>query len=260
MHAKYLVLPLAGCASLLTWVLLPGTTKPVHLPLSKLLAATSPQERPTAPDHVMGNALSKIPTPSDATTQLQNDGVAVTVDGRSVALSDIASRAVGFEHNDIENAGFNALAAGMDEQSAVDQVQSFSLGIRQSVAFEVLSELANQTAVTNGSAVTAAQAAAIGAQNYEEYLKDYNQPSPYTTPLSPPSENEFTSPQAIAAYQFERTVTQEMAAIAGPATSTSRTLALASWLDQQITVHTITVAGVPGVTPSNLGSFLPPGL
>ncbi|HZT96534.1 MAG TPA: hypothetical protein VFB34_06820 [Chloroflexota bacterium] len=257
--ATAVVLGAAAASVLLTGTASRSTNR--HVALTALLApiAAGAPGQPTDP--VIAQASSALLTAPQLASQLGSQGVALSVDGSSISLADLALHAVGFAHNNIVTAAFNAQRLGLDERTAVDQAGGLTLGLQQAAAFEVLSELAFATAQAAGDEVDNSTAAAFAQNNLTEYEKDYSSPSAFQVKLPPPNPADFTSPSAVAGYQYTMTVDQEFTRIAGPQTGkASRTPALAQWMKEQLATHGLRVAGIPGVTYSTISSMLPESL
>lgn len=242
-------------------------------------------------------ALSQLPSQSTMVATLQRQGVGVTVSGTSLPLAAISSHTLGYMTDDIESAGTSAADFGGDVGTAVAGAGSPTQGLRQAVAFETLQQLLYDAATSQGQVASTQAAQAYAQQNYDAYVESYDDPSPYTPALPPPHKRAFLSAAAIGNYRFSLTVDQEMdevigagsgqagdpgtGATDGPATgpadgtaptgtpsssgpggsgSVNGTPALQAWMTAQLTTVPVVVSGIPGVTTSNLPSFLPPGL
>jgi len=267
-----------------------GAASPRHdlrYKLSTLLAApvaTTPNL--AASDPVLGTALAAIPTPMAQITQLSNEGVAVNIGGTTIPISEIAGKATVFRGEDTGRAAQNAINQQLDESTAVSEVASSNIGLEQSVAVCSLDQLLFNAAVTNGTEVTSAAAQAFAQQMYDNYVNSYNHPSPNGPQLSPPDTDEFFSTTALAQYQFNLTVDQEMTTIAGPipdptaeqsppsssspasattsaasppttSAAPNRTPILAIWMQTQLTNQQLSISGVSGEDATNIVSFLP---
>jgi len=247
------------CA-LVVWLLLPGgsTTRPPHYPLAELLATPPAGSPPASPaDPVVASALSQVSV-SHTDAQLSAQGVSLTVDGTNIPLGETAGKTVSFLSNNVITAASNAINDGLDESTAVSEVTSSPISLQQAVAFETLSQMLYDNASVQGQVVSTQAAQAYGQQNYNEYLKDYENPSPHTQALPAPNQDQFLSADAIQQYQFSMTVTQQMEQVAGPeSSSTTRTPTLESWMEGQLSAHQVQVTGVPGLNSSNVASFLP---
>lgn len=236
---------------------------------------------PVSTDPTVTRALGQMPSQSTMVSTLQGQDVGVTVDGTALSLPAISSHVLGYMANDIEAAGTAATESGTDVGTAVDAASSETPALQQAVAFETLSQLLYDAAATQGQVASTQAAQAYAQQNYRMYVSSYDDPSPYTPTLPPPNESDFDSAAAIQNYRYTLTVDQEMQQVvgavpastqgpdatpAGPGGSSGSTgtpngtPALQAWMTAQLASNPVQVTGVPGVTGSNLASFLPSGL
>jgi hypothetical protein len=194
-------------------------------------------------------------------SQLSSEGISVSVDGAQIPIWRISGEAIGYTDQAIVDAGGNAVADGLDESAAVGEVVSSNIGLKEAVAYETLMQLLYDQAAAKGTIVTIPDATSYAQNLYNQYFHDYENPSPYTTPLkSPPTQSEFLSTSAVQTYQFDLTVDQQKAGIVGSG-SGNGTPALATWLSNQLADNSVSVTAVQGITSANdLGSLLPSNL
>ena len=152
----------------------------------------------------------------------------------------------------------------------ISQVFSSNEGLKQAVAYETLAHLLYDTAVEQGTVVSEQDARSYAQQAYNSYVSSFEHPSQHTPHVLPPTNDEFFSAFAIAQYQFNLTVSAEMAKITGSSSSASmasphvarprradRTSALQQWMQGVMAAHVVTLRGVSGIDDSNIPSHLP---
>lgn len=228
-------------------------------PLAKLLAAV----RLTAPhtpsiERKLAAAQESVPAGKAMRALLVSRGVRVVVGGKAVALGDIALHTTGFDQNAVGSAVNNAVRDGFNVNKAIVEVERFTVGLKQAVAYMTLVSLLVKKAKADGTYATAAQAKALAESSYARYENPKITPRQPKLPAGVTPKTEFFSPAAIAAYRQGITVNHEIAVIAGP--SGDRTPTLARWMEREMRSNSVTIEGVPGVTSANVGTWLPDGI
>jgi len=197
--------------------------------------------------------------PSEAAT-LDASGVSVAIDGQTVANGMIAMSQQACQQDAIVLAAQNAVVAGLDPASAINEVMSSPYCEDQAVALQVLRTAAITAATAAGTAATAAQTQAFAQQQYAAAQAAVGTSNAITVPAGQSLENMFFCASCIAGYQDDLTYQTELAALtARSGNGAERHAMIASWLSQRVAANGAgaVFTGVPDVTPVNLASYLP---
>jgi hypothetical protein len=128
------------------------------------------------------------------------------------------------------------------------------VAVKRAIAYQLLTELSAQAAQRDRHVVSLASARAF-AEKEDAAWRSH----PETLPPGSP-QPVFLSPRALAGYRQELTIQKEMTVIAGSAEDGDRTPALRQWMTRQLTMTSVVIDGVPGLTVANLPASLPPNL
>lgn len=232
-------------------------------PMAQLLAYQAP-----VPLH--GNVEASIKradaqlsgVPSEAAT-LNANGVSVAIDGQTVANGMIAMSQQACQQGAIALAAQNAVVAGLDPASAINEVMSSPYCEDQAVALQVLRTVAITAATADGTAATTSQAQTFAQQQYAAAQAAVGTSNAITVPAGQTLENTFFCTSCIAGYQDDLTYQIELAALTSRSSNgTERHAIIASWLSQRVAANgaDAVFTGVPDVTPVNLATYLPPQL
>lgn len=228
-------------------------------PLAKLLA-TVQRAAPNAPsiERKLLAAQKSVPVGKAMRAILSSRGVRVVVDGRAVALANLALHTTGFDQNAVATAVNNAIRDRLNVEEAIAEVERSTVGLKRAVAYMTLVALLLKKARADGTYATVAQAESLASSSYQRYESLVGTPRQPKLPAGRTPKTAFFSPAAIAGYRQGLTVDHEIAVIAGP--SGDRSPTLARWMKRQIKVTSVVIDGIPGVSAADVAKWLPNGL
>jgi hypothetical protein len=227
-------------------------------PLAQLLAYHSPKVLSDDIEAKISNAVKSLPNFKSERRSLDASGTSVTINGQSVTNAMIAFSEEACQQDAIATAAQNAAAAGLNVTTAINEVIASPYCEDQGVAQQVLRTTVIAAAAAKGTSATTAQAEAFAQQQYQAALSAVGTPNAITPPTGESLQDMFLCDSCIVGYQADVTFEAELSSIANNATAASQGhAAIISWLNSRLTTADFGLVGVPGVTASNLSSFLP---
>jgi hypothetical protein len=232
-------------------------------------------------------STGRLSTLSGMEAVLDTQHVRVTVNGTTVPLHEIAGGSVGFEGtadphfekaaqpvfvHPVPPVTTQPVTAPSVPTSSLPVVHAaitvggqgsfrapvfrFSplVAVKRAIAYQVLTELTAGAAQQDGHVVSLSTARAY-AEKEDAAWRSH----PGTLPRGSP-QPVFLSARAVAAYREILTIQKEMTVIAGSQEDGDRTPALRQWLTRRLTMNSVVIDGVPGLTAANLPASLPPNL
>jgi hypothetical protein len=228
-------------------------------PLAELVANPVPRTVPASAHSVVDRAINNIPGHDRLMTALSSQGVSVGVDGVTIGNGDIVNKETVCLQDQIRVVAGNAYAQNLDPTTAISELESSGYCLHQAIALEVFDQVAAQATISSGHGVTIAQATQYAQEQLAQLQSAQGTPNALVLPPGETLQSITTCDLCIVGYQKDLNVQYEITNITGTlALGTTQKTELLNWFKSTLqSTSSLTMVNVPGVSASDLPSYLP---